>query len=70
MSEIIAETISYLIENVPSNEYSRKLHEFIISYQLQKDKIDKTKEINHDIKEKIKTTNVRYNLFKKIKNLK
>lgn len=56
MSEIIAETISYLIENVPSNEYSRKLHEFIISYQLQKDKIDKTKEINHDIKEKIKTT--------------
>jgi hypothetical protein len=56
MSEIIAETISYLIENVPSTEYSKKLHELISTYQLQKDKIDKTKEINHDIKEKIKTT--------------
>jgi len=56
MSESIAETISYLIDNVPSNEYSKKLHELIISYQLQKDKIDKTIKINQDINEKIKTT--------------
>ena len=56
MSETIAETISYLIDNVPSDEYSRKLHELIISYQLQKNKINKTKDINQDINEKIKTT--------------
>lgn len=56
MSKTIAETISYLIDNVPSDEYSSKLHELIISYQLQKDKIDKTIEINQDINEKIKTT--------------
>jgi len=56
MSEIIAETISYLIDNAPSSDYSTKLNELIISYQLQKNKIDKTKEINQDINQKIKTT--------------
>lgn len=56
MSETIAETISYLIDNVPSDEYSEKLHELISFYQLQKNKIDKTKDINEDIKQKIKTT--------------
>lgn len=54
--EPIEETISYLIDNVPSDEYSRKLHELIMFYQLQKKKIDNTNDINEDIKQKIKTT--------------
>jgi hypothetical protein len=56
MSEPITENLLYLIENAPTAEYAVKLKEVIKHYKLQTTKIEKTKQINLDIKEKIRTT--------------
>jgi hypothetical protein len=56
MSEIITETLSFLIENAPSSEYLEKLEELIRVYKQQDKKINTTKQIDQDIKEKILTT--------------
>lgn len=56
MSEIITENLSYLINNAPTTEYLTKLTEFIDILKFQQIKIEKTKQISNDIKDKIKTT--------------
>lgn len=66
MTEIITNIIPYLIDNVPSNEYLDKLNVLIKRYELQMEKINKTKDINLDINEKIKTTFEFINFIKTI----
>jgi len=66
MSEIITENLSYLIENAPSDEYQSILKELIDCYKVQTTKIQKTKQIDEDIKEKITTT---FNFIKFIKTI-
>lgn len=56
MSEIIPENLFYLIDNAPTDDYAAKLKELIEHYKLQTTKIEITKQINQDIKEKIRTT--------------
>lgn len=66
MSVNITENLSYLVANAPSEEYSNKLKELIDSYTQQKMKVDKTKQIDVDVKEKVKTT---FNFIKFIKTI-
>jgi hypothetical protein len=66
MSENNTDNLSYLVANAPSKVYATKLIQLIDSYSEQKLKIEKTKEIDFDIKNKIMVT---LNFIKFIKTI-